>query len=138
MDGIKSFSMVIFADGFGLYRNMYCSLTAVYAMPSGLTGAKWQKSQNCYTLTLGPHGLEFNNVAIGIRTGMKDLDVGCILMINGVQTWVWAPIMAYLGDMKQQQELAGFFGACATRFCRFCNANTGNRGDLNWDTISHG
>ena len=87
---------------------------------------------------LGPHGLEFNNVAMGIRTGMKNLDVGCILMINGVQTWVWAPIMAYLGDMKQQQESASFLGARATRSCRFCNADTGNWGDLNRDTISHG
>ena len=84
MDSIKPFPMVIFADGFGLYRNMYCFLTAVYAMPSELTGAERQKSQNCYTLTLRSHGLEFNSVAMGICTGMKDLNVGCILMINRV------------------------------------------------------
>ena len=46
--------------------------------------------------------------------------------------------MAYLGDMKQQQELAGFLGARAIRSCWFCDADTGNWGDLNWDIISHG
>lgn len=136
-NSIQLFPMVIFVDGFGFYRNMYRSLTAVYAMPTGLNIDKQQKSQNCFTLTLGPHGLEFNNVAKGLHTSMKALDAGCALMIKGEQTLVWASVMAYLGDMKQQQESAGFLGPRATQSCRFCNVDTGSRGDMARDTISH-
>lgn len=107
-------------------------------MPTRLTRTERQKSRNCYTLTLGPHGSEFNNVARGLHTGMKALDRGCVLDINGVNALVWAPIMAYLGDMKQQQESAGFLGPRATRSCRFCDADTNNRGKLDRDIISHG
>ena len=38
---------------------------------------------------------------------------------------------------SQQQESTGFLGPRATRSCRFCDADTGNR-DLDRDTISHG
>lgn len=129
-NGIKLFPMVLFVDGFRLYRNMYRSLTGVYAMPTGLTIRERQKSRKYYTLTLGPHGSDFNDVARSLHTGMKALDTGCVLMVNGVQTLVWAPVMAYLGDMKQQQKSAGFLGPRATRSCRFCDADTHNRGDL--------
>lgn len=59
-------------------------------------------------------------------------------MINGVQTWVWAPVTAYLGNIKQQQKSAGFLGPRATKSCQFCNARPGSRRELDQDTIFHG
>lgn len=80
--GVESFSLVVFVNAFGLYQNSYWSLTGVYALPVGLSSLERQKSHNCYTLTLGPHGSDFNSVIGGLHTGLKALDRGCVLQIN--------------------------------------------------------
>lgn len=138
MGEIKSYFIVIFIDAFGLYHNMDGFLTGVYIIPSGLSGTKRQKSWNCYMLTLGPHGLKFNNVACGFHTSINALDSGCTLMINKVKTLVWAPVMAYLGDMKQQQDSADFLRPWTNLSCRFYDANTNCKRNPDQDTISYG
>ena len=67
-------------------------------------------SRNAYTITLGPHGSNFNNVVNAIQTSLKVLDQGCPIVINGKQCIVWALVTAFLGDMKQQLENAGCMG----------------------------
>jgi hypothetical protein len=136
--GVKSFPVLLFIDAFGLYRNMYRSLTAIYVMPASLCISERQKSINAHTLTLGPHGSNLNDVVNSLRTGIEALDRGCILDVNGVKQPVWAPILALLGDMKQQQESAGFLSPRANRCCRFCDATIDNRGDMLRDIVKHG
>ena len=136
--GVQSYPLVIFIDDFGLYRNMYRSITGVYAMPAGLPVSERQKSFNAYTIALGPHGSEFNDVMNCLHTSLGNMDRGCILEINGHKQAAWAPILAYLGDMKQQQASGGFLGLRANYCCRFCDAGLHNRGDLQRDILLHG
>lgn len=136
--GVTSFPLLIFVDDFGLHRNVYHTITGVYAMPAGLSILNRQRSGNALTVALGPHGSEFNNVINCLHTSMGNLDHGCSLMINGQERFTWAPIMAFLGDMNQQQISAGFLSPRAVYCCRFCNAGSDNRGDLYRDVILQG
>ena len=136
--GVQSYPLVIFIDDFGLYRNMYRSITGVYAMPAGLPASERQKCFNAYTIALGPHGSEFKDVMNCLHTSLGNMDRGCILEINGQKQAAWVPILAYLGDMKQQQASGGFLGPRANYCCRFCDAGLHNRGDLQRDILLHG
>lgn len=98
---VKSFPLVLFIDGFGLYRNMYRSLTGVYIMSAALTIDERKKSSNAHTVTLGPHGSDLKEVMTCLRTSLGALDRGSILEINEEKQAVWAPILAFLGDTKQ-------------------------------------
>ena len=138
MEGVLSLPLILFIDDFGLYRNMYRSLTGIYIVPAGLSISERQKAVNAHTVTLGPHGSNFNDVIKCLHTSMGSLDRGCILQVNGQNQRVWAPILVYLGDMKQQQSSAGFLGPRAHHCCRFCDAGLDNRGDLQRDTVLHG
>ena len=80
---VKSFPIIIFIDDFKLYRNMYCSLTGVYAIPAALSTINRQKSSNAHTLTLGPHGSNFNMVLSCLQTSLRALDCGKLVEING-------------------------------------------------------
>lgn len=59
---VKFFFLMIFIDGFGLYQNIYCSLTGVYAMPAALSTTDYQKSSNAHTLTLSLYRSDFNMI----------------------------------------------------------------------------
>ena len=59
---VKSFPIVIFINDFRFYRNMYCSLTSVYAVSAALSTIDYQKSSNAYILTLGLYSSDFNIV----------------------------------------------------------------------------
>ena len=89
-------------------------------------------------IALDPHGSEFNDVMNCLHTSLGNMDRGCILEINGQKQVAWAPILAYLGDMKQQQASGGFLGSRANYCCRFCDAGLHNRGDLQRDILLHG
>ena len=107
-------------------------------MPAGLPIEERQRPTNTYTLTLGPHGANFKDVIATLHTNIKALDDGCLLRINGADQLVWAPILAFLGDMKQQQLSSGFLGPRANRCCRFCDATLDNRHDLTRCRITNG
>ena len=116
VENVKSFPIVIFIDDFGLCRNMYCSLTGVYAMSATLSTIDHQKSSSAHTLTLCSHGSDFNMVLSCLQTSLKALDRGKLVEINGQKQNVWASVIAFLDDIKQQQVLGEFLGAQAN-FC---------------------
>ena len=51
---------------------------------------------------------------------------------------VCAYVMAYLGDMPQQNENAGFKKQRADRSCRSCLATTKDRENLHFDVVKNG
>ena len=71
---IQSCSFVLFVDVFELYRNMYKSLTEVYAMSVVLFSQERQKSTNSFVLILESHETNFRNVMIFLQTDMKISD----------------------------------------------------------------
>jgi hypothetical protein len=83
-----SFSLVIFIDEFGLYRNVYHSVSDIYAMSAALCELKRQKSKNAFTLTLNSHEAELKNVLDCLQIDLKNIDRDCFLIINEEQTFV--------------------------------------------------
>jgi hypothetical protein len=136
--GVVSFPTLVFIDDFGLYRNTYTSVTGIYTMPAGLPITERQKSSNAYTIALGPHGSDLNGVTGALHISLEALERGCTLRINGKDQIVWGPIIAFLGDMKQQQMSAGFLSPRANRCCRFCDATKDTRGDMKRDIVRYG
>ena len=58
-DEVISCPILVFIDGFGLYRNSYRSLIGVYAIVAGLTAEDRNRQANVFPLTLSPHGSNF-------------------------------------------------------------------------------
>lgn len=79
---------------------MYRSLTGIYLTASALTLQERQQTKNVFPVTLGPHGSCLNNVVKTLKKGFLTLEGGCRLQINGETRMVWAPILAFTGDMK--------------------------------------
>lgn len=71
---IRSFFIIIFVDDFKLYKNMYKSVTRVYAMPAKLSIKDRQRNNNAYTITFGLHGSDFDKVMGYLQTSLGALD----------------------------------------------------------------
>lgn len=56
------FPMIIFIVNFELYKNMYRSVTGIYAKFVRLTIEDCQKNSNTYTIILGFYGSDFDKV----------------------------------------------------------------------------
>ena len=127
----------LFIDGFGLYKNMYRSLMGIYMPFTSLNSTERNRRANVFPLTLGPHGSNLNNVMDTLH-GIRDLDRGMTMTIDGEEKTVCAYIMAYLGDMPQQNENAGFKKHIADRGCRTCLITSKERHQLSFDVVKNG
>ncbi len=156
LQDIESCFFVLFVNVFDLYRNMYKSLIEMYVMFAVLFHKKRQKSTNNFVLTLESHEADFKNIIIFIHTNMKIfdddwrikimiflhtnikiLDDDCQFKIKRIDKLIWAFVIVFLSDMKQQQESIDFFESRVTQCCRFCNFDTNNRENLSRDTIAN-
>lgn len=133
-----SLPMLCFIDGFGLYRNMYRTLLGIYLICAGLRTQEQSRRMNVLPLTLGPHGSDFSDVVSALSPSLSRLDEGVNLNINGVDTFVCAYIMCYIGDTPQQQVNAGFKSHNADYGCRNCLAFQEDLGNLDYDIVSKG
>jgi hypothetical protein len=129
--------MLCFVDGFGLYCNMYRSLMGVYLTLASMNLRQRSRRANMFPLTLGPHGSNFSDVISSI-VGLAQLDKGIEIEINGEKKFVCVYILAFTGDMPQQQENSGFKRQSANRGCRSCLVEEWNRGDLGFDIVLQG
>jgi hypothetical protein len=134
----RSIPMLLFIDGFGVHRNMYCSLKAFYMIPAGLSYSERRKVGNIFTLTLGPHGASMEDVISSFESRFHVLSRGIPMMINGRMTKVNVFIMAITGDMPQQASNSGALSHQAEIGCRTCYCPKGQRGNLKYDVISNG
>ena len=133
-----SLPYLLFIDDFGIHRNMYRALKAFYLIPACLPFDERRKLANIFTLTLGPHGANINDVVEAFRRPIQELDHGTRLEISGQEQAVWAFGMTLLGDMPQQADNAGFLRHTAKRGCRTCYCTTEEKADLEFDTVLGG
>ncbi|KAI1753016.1 hypothetical protein F4782DRAFT_95579 [Xylaria castorea] len=141
---IRSCPILVFIDGFGVYRNSYRSLVGLYAIPAALNGEERNRPTNIFPITLSPHGSNFDD-AIKALQSLGDVDGGVPVTMDGDNNVIMVvPTLCYIGDMPQQDKNAGFRGPKANKFCRFCHigqkaVKSGNPSDvLNFDIITHG
>ena len=71
-----SFPYLLFVDDFGIHRNMYRALKAFYLIPACLSYDERRKLANVFTITLGPHGANLDDVIESIRQPIQELDAG--------------------------------------------------------------
>jgi hypothetical protein len=128
-DRVKSLPLLCFVDGFGLYRSMYKSLMGIYLTPCCLPAADQKRLYNTLPLALGPHGSALADVMAALEP-MTGLDQGITVEIDGENIVLFGPILAFTGDMPQQQVNAGCLGPTARQGCRFCTTDIQYRGDL--------
>jgi hypothetical protein len=83
-----SFLLLVFIDDFELYRNVYHSVSDIYAMSTSLCELERQKSKNVFTLILDSHEAELNDVLECLQIDLKNIDRDCFLNINEEQTFV--------------------------------------------------
>jgi hypothetical protein len=139
---VKSFPVLSFIDGFGVFSNSYRSLLGFYITPAAMADDERRRAGSIFPLILGPHGSEFADVVKAFRT-MAYLDRGIIQEVNGEEVLVCAFTMCYIGDMPQQAENSGFKGPRAHKFCRCCFAGSGQKTTdpdvlLKFDIVTHG
>jgi hypothetical protein len=132
-----SLPLVCFRDGFGVYRNMYRSLTGVYMSIAGMDQRQRSQRVNNFALTLGPHGSDTEVVLRSIKT-IKTLDKGIEVTVKGEKRWLCAHIQVYTGDMTQQNLDAGILAPSATYSCCHCLIPKAKRSDLGFDIIAEG
>jgi hypothetical protein len=142
-DSVLSCPILVFIDGFGLYRNSYRSLIGVYVIPAGLDGDNRHRPANIFPISLSPHGSNFDDTVRALQS-LANLDIGVTVMINGKESILCVPTLCYLGDMPQQDKNSGFRGPKALKPCRFCHygqstIKSGVASDiLDFDVITHG
>ena len=85
-EDVRSFSLLIFVDEFDLYRNVYHSVTDIYAMPASLCARERQKSNNVIIIVLDPHEAEFNDILNCLHIDLKNMNRDCVLNINDQET----------------------------------------------------
>ncbi|KAI5840829.1 hypothetical protein DFP73DRAFT_482296 [Morchella snyderi] len=141
---IRCMPQMTFIDGFGLYRNMYRSLTGVYMIPSNLPIRERTRLVNVFPLTLGPHGSELRDVLGCLEAPSKELESGIIMQVPYgeshvlVEALVSSFALGYLGDMPQQNECAGFLRQNAAFGCRSCTIPSKEYGNLDYDIDKRG
>lgn len=137
LNKVKSLSMIIFVNEFEFYRNMYRILTDVYAVPAELTINERQKSRNVYIIILSFHESEFNDVINSFRINLKIADCEYIVDICEMKTSMWASVMIWLKNMKQQQMTFGFLFFRIIHSCRYCTADINDRENLFKNVVQH-
>ncbi|KAI5300557.1 hypothetical protein KEM56_002359 [Ascosphaera pollenicola] len=91
-----------------------------------------------YTLTLGPHAANFNDVVKAISSELRQLDSRVDLEVGGTSIRLIAFPICVTGDMLQQNVHAGVPGPTGEMSCRFCLATAKDRADMRFDFIAHG
>ncbi|EAQ83506.1 hypothetical protein CHGG_09910 [Chaetomium globosum CBS 148.51] len=114
---VRSLPCLDFNDGFGLYRTMTKSIMGCYLQIAAMPRSEHTRQINVLPVTLGPHGANFDDVMKALAP-LKALDQGITVAINGVETLLCAPIIAFTGDMPQQQDNSGCLSVAANLGCR--------------------
>ncbi|KAI9747998.1 MAG: hypothetical protein M4579_007339 [Chaenotheca gracillima] len=113
------------------------SLMGVYIILAGMNIAERFRRANVFPITLGPHGSNFEDVVKALRQ-LAVLDGGVDIDLNGEKVHITAFVLAFTGDMPQQQANSGFMGPRANRSCRYCLVDKAERRNLDFDVAQQG
>ena len=117
---------------------MYRSLVGIYFILAGLSVTKRKRRANVFILTLGPYGSELKHICEVLKPGLEQLDRGTEVMINGEEKILYAFIIAWLGDMPQQQDNSEFKRQNTGRGCRYCSIKSSHGDNLQYDIVTMG
>ncbi|KAG6150128.1 hypothetical protein E4U37_006391 [Claviceps purpurea] len=132
-----SLPMFLFADGFGLYRNMYRAIEGLYLIPQYFPAADREKLTSLIPLALGPFGSSKADIYKALNY-ICELEKGKCLYVDGRRKLVFAFIGAFVGDMMEQQELSGCMSHQAVNGCRYCHVKKNVCGMMEFDLAKEG
>ena len=69
---------------------------------------------------------------------LSELDKGLYVKIDGEEVFLCTFTMCFLGDMVEQQEIAGCLSHQGNKSCRFCLIDKQSRDDLDFDIVKQG
>ncbi|KAI1822854.1 hypothetical protein F4861DRAFT_540577 [Xylaria intraflava] len=127
----------LFIDAFGLYRNMYRSMTGVYPLPTFYPDHIANRRASVTPLTVGLYGMDTSDL-LNELSHIDYLATGHNMTINGVDTHVVSFTICFVSDLPQQQELSGCKDHKALQPCRFCMIPKALRHDLDYNIIEFG
>ncbi|KAI1102952.1 hypothetical protein F4804DRAFT_247491 [Jackrogersella minutella] len=133
---VYTVSLILFADGFGLYRTMHKSIMGIYLSIASLKRADRHRQMNVMPITMGPHSSNDDDVWIQIGGKLRELEEGFVFNLHGEPSFASAHVMFLAGDSPQQQDNSGFRRPTAKQGCRMCDVTLTSRGDLNFDLTS--
>lgn len=133
---ILTVPLILFADGFGLYRTMHKSIMGIYHSIAALKRSDRLRQMNIMPLTLGPHASADRDVWEQVGTKLRELEEGSIVDLHGKSTFISGYTFVLVGDFPQQQENSGFRRPTANQGCRFCDVTLTERGNLDFDLTS--
>lgn len=118
---------------------MYRTIVGIYMLLACMPFRERQRRANVFPLTLTPHGSNLREV-LSSFSELTELDAGIHVTINGIDTYIVAFALAYIGDIVQQQWNAGCLGPRAKLSCRNCyvSNDANERGNVSYDIIHNG
>jgi len=135
--GMISLPYLLYEDEFGLYRNMYRSLLGIYLTPAGLSAREQTQRSNIFPITLGLFGAAYKDVVTALHH-LRTLDKGVMVSINSEKVFLCAHVLAFTGDMPQQQKAKGLLGVKATHPCGFCLIASNDKSQLDYNIALKG
>lgn len=96
---VISLLFALFADAFGLYRNIYRSLIGIYCILVGLTAQERNRTTNVFPLILRPYSSNITKVVETIGMFLRALNSSKIIDIDGRKVMLYAIIFIFLGDI---------------------------------------
>lgn len=136
-DDILSLPMKTFIDAFGLFRNMYRSILAMYMFPAFLPDHLGDRGSAAIPIVLVPFGASYSD-ALSEIPSLKELDKGCHIEIGQKKVFVCAFTICFLGDMVQMNELSAGLGHSANKGYRFCLIHKTKRHDHDYNVVKNG
>ncbi|KAI2623408.1 hypothetical protein GGS21DRAFT_541457 [Xylaria nigripes] len=127
----------MFVDAFGLYRNMYRSMTGVYPLPAFYPDRIANRRSSVTPLTVGLFGMDTSDL-LDELSQINYLAMGHDMDVDRKRIHVCSFTMCFVGDFPQQQELSGCKDHKALQPCRFCMIPKALRQDLNYNVIEFG
>lgn len=135
---VRSIPILVFIDDFGIFRNMYRALKAFYITLAGLPYSERRKIVNNFTLTLGPHGADFDQSILCFSESFRELLLGKKVSVNGDYVFLNISVIAFTADMPQQAANSGALAHRANIGCRSCYCPKERRGDMDYDIVENG
>lgn len=133
--------MLLFCDGFALYRTLWKSSAGFYICPANLPLKDRKKQANWHVLTLTPFGVAFEDVVACLSEAGKSLSRGFDIVIDNEGALETVHIVSFLlagiGDMPQQAQNLGCKSQNSNMPCQRCLIKKDQAMDLDYDHVTN-
>lgn len=138
-DPIRCIPVLLFCDGFALYRTLWKSTMGYYICSANLPMDQRRLQSNWHTLAVSPFGSSLASVVGCLSVAGKKLAQGRLVEITGQpgQVKLAAFLLAGIGDMPQQAQSLALKSQNSLTPCQRCLITKEEMQDLRYDTVTN-